>query len=54
MPPVGSFLQDPPRIGNQWDSDPYSTGETIVPIRHVGSDDEKKGGTKKNDTVSLF
>ena len=32
----------------------YSTVETIAPIRHVGSDDEKKGGTKKNDFVSLF
>ena len=32
----------------------YSTVETIAPIRHVGSDDEKKGGTKKNDFVSFF
>ena len=26
----------------------YSTVETIAPIRHVGTGDEKTGGTKKN------
>ena len=32
----------------------YSTKETIAPIRHVGTDDEKKVGTKKNELFLYF